>query len=170
MVCIGGTCSASSFSSVCFFHLTAKIKAYNQILLIGPDCGDEPGVSPRALPLRAGNDKESRAAGAPVSHDNRLHLLTHTWLLRLLRVASPIRPYPYLLLPSIDHPEWTAGPSLTPPPALFSGSLLLSLCLCLIAAAPPVSNPHLDLLLLIGFRWHREKRRAVGKISCRRHH
>lgn len=70
MVCIGGTCSASSFSSVCFFHLTAKIKAYNQILLIGPDCGDEPGVSPRALPLRAGNDKESRAAGAPVSHDS----------------------------------------------------------------------------------------------------
>lgn len=49
MVCIGGTCSASSFSVWLLFHLTAKIKAYNQILLIGPDCGSQPGVSP--LPL-----------------------------------------------------------------------------------------------------------------------
>lgn len=149
--------------SVCFFHLTAKIKAYNQILLIGPDCGDEPGVSPRAPPLRAGNDNESRAA--PVSHDSGHRQSPLPADSHLLRVASPIRPYPYLLLPSIDHPEWTAGSSQTPPPALFSGSLLLSSCLI---AAPPVSNPHLDLL--IGFRWHREKRRAAGKISCRRHH
>lgn len=42
MACIGGTCSASSFSSCLLFHLTAKIKAYNQILLIGPDGGDCP--------------------------------------------------------------------------------------------------------------------------------
>lgn len=55
--------------SVCFFHLTAKIKAYNQILLIGPDCGDWPGVSALALSLCAGNADESRAAGAPVSQD-----------------------------------------------------------------------------------------------------
>lgn len=45
MVCIGGTCSASSFSVWLLFHLTAKIKAYNQILLIGPDCGSQPRVS-----------------------------------------------------------------------------------------------------------------------------
>ena len=45
MVCIGGTCSACSFSSCLLFHLTAKIKAYNQILLIGPDGGDRPTLS-----------------------------------------------------------------------------------------------------------------------------
>lgn len=49
MVCISGTCSVSSFSSCLLFHLTAKIKAYNQILLIGPEDGDRPTGSPLAL-------------------------------------------------------------------------------------------------------------------------
>lgn len=49
MACIVGTCSASSFSSCLLFHLTAKIKAFNQILLIGRDHGYRPRVSPLTL-------------------------------------------------------------------------------------------------------------------------
>lgn len=126
MVCIGGTCSASSFSSCLLFHLTAKIKAYNQILLIGPDRGDRPRASPLTLflplsvlpslarPHSARNDNEVLAAGAPVSQDSGLlqsTLPADSQLVVIFAVCcrpdlaiSSLLPRP-LLLPPIDHPE-----------------------------------------------------------------
>lgn len=73
-MCIGGTCSASSLFVCLLFQLTAKIKAYNQMLLIGPDCGDQPGVSAPALPVipRLATHSDSRAAAALVSQDSGL--------------------------------------------------------------------------------------------------
>lgn len=60
---------------------------------------------------------------------------------------------------SITPNDWRDPLSL-----LFFSSFFRSLCLYLISAALPVSNPHLDLLLLIGFRclWRwRERRKCV---------
>lgn len=116
MVCVGGTCSASSFSSCLLFHLTAKIKAYNQILLIGPDGGDWPRVSPLSpslpRPHSAENDNESWEAGGPASQHSGLSQSTlpaDSQLVVILSMgrrpdlAIPSPPPRRLLLPPIDH-------------------------------------------------------------------
>lgn len=145
MVCIGGTCSASSFSSCLLFHLTAKIKAYNQIPLIGPEDGDHPTGSPLTLsvvprlahPHSAENDNESQAAGAPVSQDSGLLQLTlpaDSQLVVIFAVycrpdlaISSVPPHP--LLSPIDHPELLMASFLTPPfsCSLFATFLILRL-------------------------------------------
>ncbi|KAK2920600.1 hypothetical protein Q8A73_000085 [Channa argus] len=119
MVCIGGTCSASSFSSCLLFHLTAKIKAYNQILLIGPKDGDWPTGSLPAPFLyfarlqSAGNDNEPQAVGTPVSQDSGLLQWTLPADSQLVVIfAACRRPdlaisslLPQPRLPPIDRPE-----------------------------------------------------------------
>lgn len=124
------TCLASSFSSRLLFHLTAEIKAYNQILLIGSDCGEQPASTSacqsklRALTLRTASKLVVIFALGP-------------------DLAISSTPPSYGPLRVTDSSVF-----LTPLPPL-----LLPLAFCtLISANISESNLHLCLLLLIGFR------------------
>lgn len=86
MVRIGGTCSASSFSSCLLFHLTAKIKAYNQTPLIGP----EDGCRPTGSSLSAENDNE-----APVNQDSGPQPWPPPADSQLLVIVASYPPAPY---------------------------------------------------------------------------
>lgn len=126
MVCIGGTCSADSFSVSLLFHLTAKIKAYNQIPLIGPDCGDQPAVSPLALSVLPwfqqhkewqwvlGNRSacQSRFWASAVTSSC---WLTASYYLSVLAPWSCHVPHHLLILPVHETPRWPTGSVLTSP-------------------------------------------------------
>lgn len=109
---------------------------------------------------------------------------------RLLRPTPPADSQPVVIVALCRRPDLAISsllprPLLLPPidyvirlnPALFSSIPLLlllpfPLSSCLISPALGVSNPHPDLLLLIGFRclwrWREKVGRAGGKISRRR--